>query len=232
MTSINEQPIPAARPVIGEDEIEAAVRVLRSGMVVQGPEVAAFERGVRRAGRRPALRRRQLGHLRAAAARCWRSDIGRGDEVIVPSFSFAASANAVRLVGAEPVFADIEAGQLLPRPGCRRRRDHPAHRRDHAGAPVRPPGRDGPLMPIAEQHELAVVEDAAQAHAAALQRHPGRRVRRRAAASASTRRRTCTPSRAAWSPPATPSWPAPCGCCATRAWSSGTPTRSSAPTCG
>ncbi|NEE28156.1 DegT/DnrJ/EryC1/StrS aminotransferase family protein, partial [Streptomyces sp. SID7982] len=48
MSSINEQPIPAARPVIGEDEIEAAVRVLRSGRVVQGPEVAAFEEGFSR----------------------------------------------------------------------------------------------------------------------------------------------------------------------------------------
>ncbi len=43
MPSVNEQPIAAARPVIAEEEIEAAVRVLRSGRVVQGPEVAAFE---------------------------------------------------------------------------------------------------------------------------------------------------------------------------------------------
>ena len=58
--------IPPARPVIGDEEIEAAVRVLRSGMVVQGPEVAGFEDEFSAAGRRPALRRRQLRHLRAA----------------------------------------------------------------------------------------------------------------------------------------------------------------------
>ena len=43
MDTAKQDPIPSARPVIGEREIEAAVRVLRSGMVVQGPEVAAFD---------------------------------------------------------------------------------------------------------------------------------------------------------------------------------------------
>ncbi|UPT41939.1 MULTISPECIES: aminotransferase class I/II-fold pyridoxal phosphate-dependent enzyme, partial [Streptomyces] len=102
MTSINEQPIPAARPVIGEDEIEAAVRVLRSGRVVQGPEVAAFEEGFSRLVDDRHCVAVNSGtsalHLLLLAL-----GIGPGDEVIVPSFSFAASANAVRLVGADVV---------------------------------------------------------------------------------------------------------------------------------
>src|SRR5690349_22148115 len=98
--------IPPARPEIGEAEIEAAVRVLRSGMVVQGPEVKGFEdefapvAGAQHAvavnSGTSALHLAMLG-----------LGFGPGDEVIVPSFSFAATANAVRLVGAEPVFADI-----------------------------------------------------------------------------------------------------------------------------
>src|SRR6185312_2966205 len=78
---------------------------------------------------------------------------GPGDEVIVPSFSFAASGNAVRLVGAEPVFVDIEAGSFCLDPEA------------VAAAMDR-------IMAIAEQHGLAVVEDAAQAHGASLHGTP------------------------------------------------------------
>src|SRR4051794_12781528 len=107
MTAVNEEPIPAARPVIGEEEIEAAVRVLRSGRVVQGPEVAAFEEEFSElvAGRHCVAVNSGTSALQLTLLAL---GIGAGDEVIVPSFSFAASANAVRLVGAEPVFVDIE----------------------------------------------------------------------------------------------------------------------------
>src|SRR5262245_8886819 len=98
--------IPPARRVIGEAEIEAAVRVLRSGMVVQGPEVAAFENEFSEmvAGKLCVAVNSGTSALYVALMAM---GIGPGDEVIVPSFSFAATANAVRLVGAEPVFADI-----------------------------------------------------------------------------------------------------------------------------
>src|SRR5674476_1601435 len=99
--------IPPARPVIEEQDIEAAVRVLRSGMVVQGPEVAAFEEEFSAfvEGRHCVAVNSGTSALQLSLLAM---GIGPGDEVIVPSFSFAASANAVRLVGAEPVFADIE----------------------------------------------------------------------------------------------------------------------------
>src|SRR5690242_2482466 len=100
--------IPAARPLIGDDEREAVDRVLRSGMIAQGPEVAAFEREFSDQlldGRHVvAVNSGTAGsHLGLLAA-----GVGPGHEVIVPSFTFAATANSVALTGATPVFADIE----------------------------------------------------------------------------------------------------------------------------
>ena len=159
--------IPPARPVIGEAEIDAAVRVLRSGMVVQGPEVAAFEQefGEIVGGRHCVAVNSGTSALQLSLMAL---GYGPGDEIIVPSFSFAASANAVRLVGATPVFADIEPGSFCLDPDAvaaaitpRTVAIMPVHLYGHPAAMDR-------LMPIAERHGLAVVEDAAQAHAAAL----------------------------------------------------------------
>jgi dTDP-4-amino-4,6-dideoxygalactose transaminase len=171
MTGLNQAPIPPARPVIGEAEIEAAVRVLRSGMVVQGPEVAAFEREFSElvAGRHCVAVNSGTSALHMALLAL---GFGPGDEIIVPSFSFAASANAIRLVGAEPVFVDIERGSFCLDPDAvaaaitpRTVAIMPVHLYGHPAAMDR-------LMPIAERHGLAVVEDAAQAHAAALGGQP------------------------------------------------------------
>jgi perosamine synthetase len=171
MTGRNADPIPPARPVIGEAEIEAAVRVLRSGRVVQGPEVAAFEAEFSDLvdGRHCVAVNSGTSalHLTLLAL-----GIGPGDEVIVPSFSFAASANAVRLVGAEPVFVDIEPDSFCLDPaavaaavGPRTAAIMPVHLYGHPAAMDR-------LMPIAQRHGLAVVEDACQAHGAALHGQP------------------------------------------------------------
>lgn len=163
--------VPAARPVIGEDEIEAAVRVLRSGSVVQGPEVAGFEAefsdlvgGRHCVAVNSGTSALQLGLMALG--------IGRGDEVIVPSFSFAATANAVRLVGAEPVFADIEPATFCVDPAAVEALISP---RTVALLPVHlygHPAAMDDLVRIAELHGLAVVEDAAQAHAATLHGRP------------------------------------------------------------
>ena len=92
---------------LGEDERVAVERVLKSGMLAQGPEVAAFEREfAEHVDGRPCVAVNSgtsALHLGLLAL-----GIGPGDEVVVPSFSFAASANAVALTGASPVFADIE----------------------------------------------------------------------------------------------------------------------------
>src|SRR4051812_17872215 len=94
-------------PALGEEEALAAAEAVRSGWVAQGPRVAAFERafaaavgaehGVAVSSCTTAL------HLSLVVL-----GIGPGDEVIVPSLSFIATANAVRYVGATPVFADVE----------------------------------------------------------------------------------------------------------------------------
>jgi dTDP-4-amino-4,6-dideoxygalactose transaminase len=163
--------IPPARPVIGDAEIEAAVRVLRSGMVVQGPEVAAFEQEFSRLveGRHCVAVNSGTSALQLSLMAL---GFGPGDEVIVPSFSFAASANAVRLVGATPVFADIEPGSFCLDPDAvaaaitpRTVAVMPVHLYGHPAAMDR-------IVPLAEQHGLAIVEDAAQAHAAALNGKP------------------------------------------------------------
>jgi perosamine synthetase len=166
-----DEAIPPARPVIGEAEIEAAVRVLRSGMVVQGPEVAAFEREFG-----PVVGDRHCVAVNSGTSALHLSllalGFGPGDEVIVPSFSFAATANAVRLVGATPVFADIEPGSFNLDPEAvaaaitpRTVAIMPVHLYGHPAAMDR-------LVPLAERHGLAIVEDAAQAHAAALNGTP------------------------------------------------------------
>jgi perosamine synthetase len=171
VSGLNVQPIPPARPVIGEAEIEAAVRVLRSGMVVQGPEVAAFEEEFSALvdGRHcvavnsgtSALHMTLLG-----------MGLGPGDEVIVPSFSFAATANAVRLVGAEPVFVDIEPDTFNVDPAAIAAAIGP---RTAAIMPVHLYGQVAAMdkiMELADRHGVAVVEDAAQAHAASLHGTP------------------------------------------------------------
>jgi dTDP-4-amino-4,6-dideoxygalactose transaminase len=157
--------IPAARPVIGEAEIEAAVRVLRSGMVVQGPEVAAFESEFSElvAGRHCVAVNSGTSALHLSLMAL---GVGPGDEVIVPSFTFAASANAVRLVGADPVFVDIERDSFCVDPDAiaaaispRTVAIMPVHLYGHPAAMDR-------IVAIAERHGLAIVEDACQAHGA------------------------------------------------------------------
>ncbi|MGN9777454.1 DegT/DnrJ/EryC1/StrS family aminotransferase [Micromonospora sp. H33] len=171
MSGLNGDFIPPAKPVIGEAEIEAAVRVLRSGLVVQGPEVAAFEEefGELVSGRHCVAVNSGTSALQLTLMAL---GFGPGDEIIVPSFSFAASANAVRLVGAEPVFVDIEPGSFCLDPEAvaaavtpRTVAIMPVHLYGHPAAMDK-------IMAIAERHGLAVVEDAAQAHGASLHGKP------------------------------------------------------------
>ena len=100
-------PIPLTTPYLGEEEVEAAAEAIRSGWVAQGPRVAEFEAGFAEA----------VGAMEGVAVSSATAGlhlamislgIGPGDEVVVPSLSFIASANAPRYVGATPVFADVD----------------------------------------------------------------------------------------------------------------------------
>jgi perosamine synthetase len=99
--------IPVMRPWLGVEEATALQEVITSGWVAQGPRVAAFER---------ALATKVGAPYAVAVSSCTGAlhlslvalAIGPGDEVVVPSLSFIATANVVRYVGATPVFADVD----------------------------------------------------------------------------------------------------------------------------
>lgn len=164
--------IPPAKPIIGDEEREAVDRVLRSGMVAQGPEVAAFEREFSEhfVPGRPsvAVNSGTSGlHLGLLA-----SGVGPGDEVIVPSFTFAATGNSVALTGATPVFVDIEPDTFTLDPEAvaaaitpKTKGIMPVHLYGH-------PARMRELEALAAARGLLLFEDAAQAHGAALHGQP------------------------------------------------------------
>jgi perosamine synthetase len=159
--------IPAARPIIGDEERAAVDRVLRSGMIAQGPEVAAFEAEFAElvAGRECVAVNSGTSalHLGLLAA-----GIRPGDEVIVPSFTFAATGNAVRLAGATPIFVDIAPDTFGMAPAAV---DAAITPRTVAVMPVHLYGHPADMDAIgtlARARGLLVIEDSAQAHAAAL----------------------------------------------------------------
>jgi dTDP-4-amino-4,6-dideoxygalactose transaminase len=165
--------IPIARPTIGTREEEAVLRVLRSGRLVQGPEVAAFEEefadmcevdhAIACSSGTAALHLALLAH-----------GIGPGDEVIIPAFTFAATADAVLACGARPVFCDvrdddfcIDASSAEARIGRATRAIMPVHLYGQAA------DMDA-VMELAAAHDLVVIEDACQAHGALYKdRHAG-----------------------------------------------------------
>jgi perosamine synthetase len=152
--------IPVARPVLGEEEAAAARRAILSGWVVQGPEAAAFETEFAAAVGAPQAVACSSGtaalHLALAAL-----GLRPGDEVITVSHSFIATANAVRYVGATPVFVDVEpqTGNIDPdliEPAItgRTRAILAIHQ---LGMPCNLPR----ILDIAQKHGLPVIEDAA-----------------------------------------------------------------------
>jgi dTDP-4-amino-4,6-dideoxygalactose transaminase len=164
--------ISTAKPLIGDEERAAVDRVLRSGMLAQGPEVAAFEEefsehfGLARACIAVSSGTSGL-HLGLLS-----SGVKSGDEVIVPSFTFAATANSVALTGATPVFVDIDRDSFCLSPAAveaavteRTVAIMPVHLYGH---PADMPG----LQLVADRHGLQIFEDAAQAHGASLHGSP------------------------------------------------------------
>ncbi len=158
--------IPIANPQIGTEEKERVEEVLDSGMLADGPEVRAFEaefaefcgadQGVATSNGTTAL------HTAFEAL-----DIGAGDTVVTSPFSFVASANAIRLAGAEPLFVDIdpETFNLDPEAvkAVVREQDVDALLAVHLyGLPA----DVAALREIAGEYDIPLIEDAAQAHGA------------------------------------------------------------------
>lgn len=157
--------IPIAKPLIGEEEKQAVLEVLKSGMLAQGPRVQAFEEafakycGVKYAvatsSGTTSLHVALLAH-----------GVGPEDEVITTSFTFIASANSILYVGARPVFVDIDPVTFNIRPDLLEAAITP---RTKAIMPVHLFGLSAdmnPIMEVAGHYGLAVIEDACQAHGA------------------------------------------------------------------
>lgn len=168
---VQPQPVAFHRPQIGSAERAAADRVLASGALVQGSEVEQLEEEMAATVGGRACVAVSSGsaalHLGLLAA-----GIGRGDEVIVPSFTFAATAHAVAQVGAVPVFVDIDPGTFCIDPAAvsaaitaNTAAVIPVHLYGH-------PADMGSITEIAARSGLLVFEDGCQAQGATLAGRP------------------------------------------------------------
>jgi dTDP-4-amino-4,6-dideoxygalactose transaminase len=165
--------IPIAKPFVGEEEKQAVMQVLTSGTLTSGPKVVEFEKafaakhgakhGVATSNGTTALMAAMMAH-----------DIGPGDEVIIPSFSFFATASCVLSVGARPVFADIHPDTFNMNPAAAEAVITP---RTKAIMPVHLYGQPAEMdafEALCQKHGLILLEDSAQAHLAAIgERHVG-----------------------------------------------------------
>jgi dTDP-4-amino-4,6-dideoxygalactose transaminase len=163
--------IPVMRPWLGEEEAQAAAAAVASGWVAQGPRVSRFEAAFAEAlgaGHAVAVSSCTTAlHLALIAA-----GTGPGDEVVVPSLSFIATANAARYCGAQPVFADVEPAtqNLTPETVAPRLtgRTRAVIVVDQAGVPA---DLDA-IRALCEPRGIAVIEDAACAAGAVYRGRP------------------------------------------------------------
>lgn len=157
--------VPIAKPIIGEEEIENVVEVLKSGMIAQGPKVMEFEEKFANwIGAKYGIATNSgTSALHVALLAC---GIGEGDEVITTPFTFIASGNAIVYTGATPVFADIDLDTYTIDPDSI---ENLITDKTKAILPVQLYGQAADMdeiREIAEKHDLKIIEDAAQAHGA------------------------------------------------------------------
>ena len=160
-------PVPFFRAAISDADVQAVVDTLRSGWLTLGPRTAEFEAAC--------AARLQAAHA-VATSSCTAAlflalealGVGPGDEVVVPSLTFAASVNTILHTGAEPVLADIETESFGLDPDEVEALLGPRTRGivavDYAGQPC----RIRELRELARRHGLFLLEDAAHAFGAAL----------------------------------------------------------------
>jgi perosamine synthetase len=164
--------IPLSSPDITETEISAVTDVLRTARLSLGPQMEAFEQAFAQYVNSPHAVAVSSGT--AALHLCLRAlDIGPGDEVIVPSFSFIAVANVIRYEQAVPVFVDIDSDSLNLSPDCIVRAITPRTRAIIVVHTFGRPAELASILEIARRHRLVVIEDACEAIGAECE---GRRV--------------------------------------------------------
>jgi perosamine synthetase len=161
--------IPISKPLLGDEEQQAVQAVLASGIIAQGAKVREFEQqfaefigckhAIATSNGTTALHAALLAH-----------GIGEGDEVITTPFTFMASVNSILYTGAKPVLVDIDQDFLIdPYQVAKAISPH-----TKAIMPVHLFGQTADLqalMQIAQEHNLALIEDACQAHGARYQGH-------------------------------------------------------------
>ncbi|HUK37998.1 MAG TPA: DegT/DnrJ/EryC1/StrS family aminotransferase [Methanomicrobiales archaeon] len=155
--------IPVSRPTLGKEEADAVVKVIESGMIAQGQVTAEFEKAFTSyCGAKHGIA--VSNGTTALHAALLAAGIGPGDEVIVPSFTFIATATSVSMCGARPVFADVDDRTFTLDPASVERLVTPKTRAVIGvhlfGQPFDIPA----ISAICRDHSIILVEDAAQAH--------------------------------------------------------------------
>nr|WP_238523176.1 DegT/DnrJ/EryC1/StrS family aminotransferase [Nitrosopumilus maritimus] len=158
--------IPINTPILGKEELSAVVSVVKSGGLTSaskdgGKNVQEFEKSIRSFVKTKYAVSVNTGTAALQAA-LYALDIKKGDEVIVPSFTFVASANAIASTGAKPVFADILKENFTIDPESITKK---ITRKTKAIMPVHLYGHISSLdriKEIAKKHNLSIIEDAAQ----------------------------------------------------------------------
>lgn len=159
--------IPIAKPLIGQEEMDAVMGVMKSGTIAEGPKTKEFEDAFKAyigTGRAIAVNSGTAALHVALLAR----GIGKGDEVITTPFTFIATANSILFTGATPVFSDIEADTFNIDVS---KIEDKITKRTKAIIPVDLYGHPADMkaiMDIAGDRGLAVIEDACQAHGASI----------------------------------------------------------------
>jgi dTDP-4-amino-4,6-dideoxygalactose transaminase len=152
-----------AKPIIGDEEIEAVTEVLKSGMLAQGPKVDEFQKAFAEYSESKYAVATSSGTTALHAA-LKAAGVEKGDEVITTPFTFAATSNSVLYSDATPVYSDIDPKTFNLDPA---KIEEKITDKTKAILPVHLYGQPAdmcPILEIAEEHDLKVIEDAAQAH--------------------------------------------------------------------
>ncbi|NVL55623.1 aminotransferase class I/II-fold pyridoxal phosphate-dependent enzyme, partial [Pseudomonas syringae pv. actinidiae] len=160
-----------SRPSVGDEEVAAVTRVLRSGWITTGPECQKLEEQfAERMGARHAVALSSAtGAMHVALLAL---GVGPGDEVITPSQTWVSTANMICLLGATPVFVDVDRDTLMTSAALIEQAITP---RTKAIVPVHYAGAAfdlDPLYALADRHGIKVIEDAAHATGTGYKERP------------------------------------------------------------